>query len=91
LTKQFKDKTAKKMSIGRFGVGFLSVFEAATEVIVTTMHCKENNGHQLRITSPQEPFFVKEADLNVAGTEIQLRFPAGYAPSLFQLARIFHR
>ncbi|MBX7211881.1 MAG: metallophosphoesterase [Verrucomicrobiaceae bacterium] len=89
LTKQFKDKTTKKMSIGRFGVGFLSVFEAASEVVVTTRHCKDGIGHQLRITSPQEPFFVKEANVAVAGTEIQLRFPAGYEPSLYQLARLF--
>lgn len=89
LTKQFKDKSLGKVSIGRFGVGFLSVFESASEVTLKTRHYREEAGHQLRITSPQEPFFVKEIDAESPGTEVQLRFAGGYEPNLHQLANRF--
>lgn len=89
LAKQFKDKSSGRISIGRFGVGFLSVFESASEVSVRTRHFREEAGHQLRISSPQEPFFVKEIEPGSPGTEVQLRFASNYEPNMHQLAKRF--
>ena len=87
LAQYFDDKTAKNFSLGKFGVGFLSVFEVSEHVTVTTRFCLEDHGYQLRISSMREPFFVRQVRDAPVGTEVSLRFKDGVKADLAKIAR----
>ncbi|WP_394793571.1 metallophosphoesterase [Armatimonas sp.] len=88
LTRQFENKTAN-LSIGKFGIGFLSVFEIASEITIQTRHFTEDNGHILKITSPNEPFFVSSSQTIQKGTVIELKFKDQYQFDLNKIANNF--
>ena len=73
LKQKYADHGASvSISIGKFGIGFLSVFEVAEEVFIRTRHHTEKHGRELRITSPKDPFFVREDVPLPIGTEVVL-------------------
>lgn len=87
LAQYFEDEKIENVSIGRFGIGFLSVFDVASRVEVRTRFCQEEEGHFLRISSVREPFFIRDANDVPMGTEITIQFEDSYEPTLEEIAK----
>lgn len=85
-----KTNQAKNVSIGKFGVGFLSVFQVCESVeIETTFASPEASTHALKITNLEEPFFVRDSRLGNVGTRLSIQFRRDYEPNLRKIADQF--
>lgn len=68
--------------VGRFGIGFMSVFAVATEVVVETRHVDASLGWRFTIRHPRKVIRVEEVDLPHAGTKITLSTRRGFLSAL---------
>ncbi len=60
--------------VSKFGIGFLSVFSASSDVEVKTLHAKENASPvRLRLSGPRNYIIVERADISIPGTEITIK------------------
>jgi hypothetical protein len=75
-----EEHTPVRQSLGKFGVGFLSVFQVAAKVNVATSFFKnpDGKGYGISISGLEEPFFLTDLQNQQPGTTITLRFGAGY-------------
>jgi predicted phosphohydrolase len=80
--------TTTRTSLGKFGIGFLSVFQVSNHIDVMSTFCKENDiGHALELTNLEQPFFLRAIRTDRPGTEIAIRFKEDYTPDFDELAR----
>lgn len=59
--------------VGKFGIGFLSVFSIAEEVTVLTRHLDENDGWEFYIRDPNRVVKVRSVEKANTGTEIRVK------------------
>ena len=90
---EFKSFNAKRVgeptrtSLGKFGVGFLSVFQVADRVAVQTAFFKDDaGGHSLVLTDLEKPFFLSPDPMLPPGARVTLYFKSGYEPNIDKLA-----
>ena len=71
-------------TIGKFGIGFVSVFQDAERVYVRTRFCREveEDGWLVDFTSVDKPFFTETSHPPV-GTEVEIHLKRGLSPQAF--------
>jgi len=63
--------------VGRFGIGFMSVFAVAEEVAIETRHVGEEKGSRFLIRSARRVIRVEECDRIPSGTKITIQLRHG--------------
>ena len=86
LAKYSQNRQLAQVSLGRFGIGFLSVFEVARRVVVRTRFCRGDAGYTLSISSVKEPFFIRQESNLPVGTEVSIFFRDDYRPDILSIA-----
>jgi len=78
-------------AIGKFGIGFVAVFQDAKRIIVRTKFFRDigESGWQVDFSGVEKPFLLEALETNI-GTEVEIQLKEGIPPKAFlQLANDF--
>src|SRR5260370_262527 len=71
---EYKGRPEQKSGhVGKFGIGFMSIFGVAEEVTVETLHIKNDQAFKFFIRSPRRIVRVERSNRSIPGTLITLR------------------